>query len=71
MTTAKARPRNSLRTFDNASNAHGGALNFFGTTKATGTVYAAGDSRGDVAGARVTTDTLGAAVLPYFKATPG
>ena len=35
---------------DNASLAAGGALNFFGTTKATGTPYAAGDSRADIIG---------------------
>jgi hypothetical protein len=56
---------------DSESQAQGGALNFFGTTKATGAAYNAGDSRGDIAGARVTTDTLGAAVPAYFKATPG
>ncbi len=56
---------------DNASSSQGGALNFFGTSKATGTVYAAGDSRADIAGPRITTDTLGATVPAYFKATPG
>ncbi|MFT3686594.1 MAG: GC-type dockerin domain-anchored protein [Phycisphaerales bacterium] len=56
---------------DNASFAQGGALNFFGATKATGSVYAAGDSRADIAGARVTVDTLGATVPAYFKQTAG
>jgi len=33
---------------DNASNTVTGVLNFFGTTKSTGTTYNAGDSRGDI-----------------------
>ncbi|MDP1662861.1 MAG: GC-type dockerin domain-anchored protein, partial [Phycisphaerales bacterium] len=47
---------------DNASNNAGGALNFFGTTKATPAPYAAGDSRANIAKAKV----AGA-----FLATPG
>ena len=56
---------------DTASGAQGGAANFFGASKATPAAYVAGDSRGDVVGARVTTDTLGASITAYFKTTPG